>query len=123
MALHPDNIYTGLSKICQYCEEELIRVSNHTSDQYIRNYLFVPVLLISEDLYELKHSEEEKPSLTKSECSLLLYNYHFEDEPKMAYIFVVTKSGFQNLLDFLNGVKEEIIDFLIDQKKRKKGVT
>lgn len=119
MALHPDNIYTGLSKICQYCEEELISIIGRSADDYLRDYLFVPVLLISDDLYELKHSEKEKPSLTKSECSLLMYNYHFEDVPKTAYVFVVTKAGFQSLLDFLEGVKKEIVDSLIMQKNIK----
>ncbi|UPT69344.1 MAG: hypothetical protein M0D53_08900 [Flavobacterium sp. JAD_PAG50586_2] len=120
MALHPDNIYSGLSKICQYCEEELSRINNlpnYDDDEYLRNYLFLPVLLISDDLYELKHSEDNSPSLSKSECSLLLYNYHYEDRPKMAYIFVVTKAGLQNLLDFVKTVKLEVLEDMIMQKR------
>lgn len=119
MALHPDNIYTGLSKICQYCEEELNRLNIHqVADDYLRNYIFVPILLISEDLYELNFLDNKKPGLTKSECSLLLYNYHYGDSPKMAYVFVVTKSGLPDLLKSIKKIKYEIIEDMMRQKNK-----
>src|SRR5690606_14472756 len=66
MALHPDNIHIGLSKISQYCEESVEtwgRESVERKNGYFRNFINLPVLLISEDLYELRYNEEGKTEL------------------------------------------------------------
>lgn len=118
MALHPDNIYSGILKIAQYCEEK-VSIS-HEPDNYLRSRLYVPILLISDDLYELKY-QNLKPKLSKSNCSLLLYNYHHNDRRSMAFVFVVTKKGLMELLDFLKKTEREVFEDMT--LKRKKDVT
>ncbi len=99
MAFHPDNIHSGLSKIVEYCESrlELFEIGNPESisaNEHFRHFLYMPILLINEDLYEM---QEEK--LIKVESSILVFNYHYKKESKMAYIFVVTKKGFSDFMD------------------------
>lgn len=118
MALHPDNIYEGLSKISQYCEQKIKPKDNIEADQYLRLFLYLPILLITDDLYELKYDEIKNPKLTKTECSLLLYNYHYESNPSMAYIFVVTKEGLPKLLNFMMETEKEIFEDLVEHRKK-----
>lgn len=104
MALHPEIIHSGLLKITQYCEEQVelldtdlvyeVARDSERRDSYFRHFLFLPVLLINDNLYELKDGE-----LEKIESSILVYNYHYKNEPKMAYVFVVTKRGFPVFID------------------------
>lgn len=124
MALHPDNIHEGLSKITFHCEEmvklydkELLYEDSEdssTKDEYFRHFLFMPILLINEELYELR---DEK--LIKVESSILVYNYHFNKEPKMAYVFVITKKGVPG---FMKKMLE--LDDMVEQKmiEIRKGV-
>lgn len=122
MALHPDNIYAGLSKISQYCEQKIESFNlDKNPDQYLRLFLYLPILLISDDLYELKYNDEKIPKLNKSECSLLLYNYHYNEEPKMSYVFVVTRNGLKDLLNFMMETEKQVFDNLV--QLRKKDVT
>ena len=104
MALHPENIHSGLMKITHYCEEQVELVDtdlvydvpeeSDKRDGYFRHFLFMPVLLINDDLYELKNDE-----LEKIDSSILVYNYHYKNEPRMAYVFVVTKRGFPEFIE------------------------
>lgn len=71
MALHPDNIHNGLSKIVQYCEESIgDREYTEKPDGYLRHFIYLPILLISENLYELRHSDSNEPELTKVDSSM-----------------------------------------------------
>jgi len=122
MALHPDNIHDGLSKICQYCEEAIgEREIEEMAGGYLRHFIYVPVLLIAEDLFELEYSEENNPKLKKVETSILVYNYHYKKQPSMAYIFIVTKKGFpdfmHSMIELENTIELEMI------ANRIKGVT
>ncbi|MDB5281305.1 MAG: hypothetical protein JWO06_380 [Bacteroidota bacterium] len=112
MALHPDNIHDGLSKITQYCEE--IIEGKEYRDDYLRHFLYLPILLIRDDLYELHHSKENKRSLKKVDSSILVYNYYAHEEPSMAYVFVVTRKGFSrfmtDILELENKIELEMIE-------------
>ena len=44
------------------------------------------------------HPELSEKKLIKVESSILVYKYHFNKEPKMAYVFVVTKKGFPEFM-------------------------
>ena len=123
MALHPDNIHEGLSKITQYSEEmvkiydkDLLyeRTDSDYKDDYFRHFLFMPVLLINDELFELQDNK-----LKQVDSSVLVYNYHFDKEPKMAYVFVVTKKGFPKFIEQMVKIDEEVEDIMI---KIKKGV-
>ena len=106
MALHPDIIHTGLGKICQYCEEYIDFLERETigkENGYFKNTIHLPVLLISDDLYELEHEEDGKVNLIEVDRSTLIYNYHYKNEPSMAYIYIVTEKG---LPDFINDMIE-----------------
>ena len=122
MALHPDNIHSGLSKITQYCEEAIDREERVEGENgYYRDFIYLPVLLISDDLYELKHSDKNEPKLSKVESSMMVYNYHYKNEASMAYIFVVTKKGFPNFMNSMLKTEEEIETEMI--RIRKENVT
>lgn len=124
MALHPDNIHVWLGKISQYCEESIEAWGRETVDSrngYFRNFVHLPVLLISEDLYELEFDDKGEADLKKVERSLLVHNYHYKNKPSMAYVFVVTKKGFTKFIDDMleleRKIKLDMIEF------RKKTVT
>lgn len=123
MALHPDNIHEGLSKITQYSEEmvklydkDLLyeRTDTDYKDEYFRHFLFMPVLLLNDELFELHDNK-----LQQVDSSVLVYNYHFDKEPKMAYVFVVTKKGFPKFIERMVKIDEEIEEIMI---KIRKGV-
>jgi len=110
MALHPENIYSGLAKITQYCEIDIEeREKVEEPNGYFRHFINLPVLLIADDLYELKLSNDNKPNLTKVDSSLLVYNYHNNNnEPTMAFIFVVTKKGFTAFMNSMLKLENDI---------------
>lgn len=121
MALHPDNIHEGLSKITQYSEEmvkfydkDLLyeRTDTDYKDEYFRHFLFMPVLLINDELFELHDNK-----LQQVDSSVLVYNYHFDKEPKMAYVFVVTKKGFPKFIERMVKIDEEIEEIMIRIRK------
>lgn len=122
MALHPDVIHEGLSKITQYCEEmvkvydkDLLYMSDSDyKDDYFRHFLFMPVLLINDELFELNDKK-----LNQVDSSILVLNYHYQKEPKMAYIFVVTKKGFPKFIQQMTKLDEKVEQLMI---KIKKGV-
>lgn len=122
MALHPDVIHEGLSKITQYCEEmvkvydkDLLYMSDSDyKDDYFRHFLFMPVLLINDELFELNDKK-----LNQVDSSILVFNYHYQKEPKMAYIFVVTKKGFPKFIQQMTELDEKVEQLMI---KIKKGV-
>lgn len=121
MALHPDNIHEGLSKITQYCEEQIEeREYEEDANGYLRHFLYMPILLIRDDLFELHHDDKNKSSLKRVESSILVYNYIKNEQPEMAYVFVVTKKGFGKFMDEMLKLENKIELEMIE--KRKKGV-
>jgi len=131
MALHPENIHSGLAKITQYCEEMVklhdkdLIYEDPDKDDYLRHFLFLPILLINDDLYELR---EDK--LKRVDSSILVYNYHFNKDSKMAYVFVVTKKGFRPFMRSLMALEDKVEQKMLEiakahrlqiDAKRKKG--
>jgi len=119
MALHPDAIHEGLSKITQYCEEmvkvydkDLLYEKSEQKDDYFRHFLFMPVLLINDELYELIDSK-----LIQVDTSILVFNYYFENSPKMAYIFVVTRKGLPTFIEKMINLEETVEQNMINIKK------
>jgi hypothetical protein len=118
MALHPDNIYEGFSKISQYCEEQAgDREVKVAKNDYLRHFLYLPILLIRDDLYELHYDEEHQPVLKKVDSSILVYNYHTKGEPAMAYIYIVTKNGFADFINNTLDLEREIEEKMIKSRK------
>lgn len=61
MASHPENLYTDLLKIVNYCDETVESWNDREiKDEYLRNFLYLPVLLINDDLFELTVSKNGK---------------------------------------------------------------
>lgn len=122
MALHPEVIYSGLMKITYFCEKmvettdrDLIYENNkkdEIKDDYFRHFLYLPVLLINDNLFELKNGE-----LEETEFSILVHNYHYKNVPKMAYVFVVTKKGFSTFLNSMLKLEDEIEQKMIKTRK------
>src|SRR5690606_230723 len=118
MALHPENIHAGLSKITQYCEEAIDRAGYiEVENEYWRDFIYIPVLLINDDLYEL-HNNGKEYNLDKVESSMLVYNYHYKNNFSMTYVYVVTKDGFSNFLDSTLKIEEEIETEMIELRKK-----
>lgn len=124
MALHPDNIHSGLAKITQYCEEMVkmydkdLQYEDSDKDDYFRHFLFLPILLINDDLYELRNENLEKVN-----SSILVYNYHYDKDPKMAYIFVVTKKGFPVFMKSMRELEDKVERRMIEIVKAKRSQT
>ena len=98
VALHPEPVYAGLSKITQYCEGEKDLWDDREIDKYYRKFLYLPVLLIKEDLYELQINNKSKPKLHKVDESKLIFNYYFKGDPRISTIFVVTQKGIKKFM-------------------------
>jgi len=122
MALHPEIVYSGLSKITYFCEKMVETMDKYlvyeshaedeTKDDYFRHFLYLPILLISENLFVLKGSE-----LVETDFSILVHNYHYKGEPKMAYIIVVTKKAFPSFLTSMLKLENEVEQKMIDNIK------
>ncbi|HXI00543.1 MAG TPA: hypothetical protein VNI52_09750 [Sphingobacteriaceae bacterium] len=122
MALHPDNIYSGLSKITQFCEEAIDREETEEPENgYWRDFIYIPVLLIADDLYELHTTGDNRHNLKNVDLSMLVYNYHYKKTASMAYVFVVTKKGFPDFIETMLKIEEEIETEMTDL--RLKNVT
>lgn len=104
MALHPENIHSGIAKIIQYCDECAERWEEEESEDhvhtYLRHFLYMPVLLIKDDLYVLQNDK-----LNKVDTSILVVNYHYKKQPTMAYVFVITHNGLEKFIN--NALKLE----------------
>jgi hypothetical protein len=122
MAVHPENLYTGLMKLVQYCEEQVEIMDtdmiyessrDEEKDDYFRHFLYLPILLINDDLYEYNEGK-----IVKKESSILVFNYHYKNEPKMAYIFVVTKQGFNSFMEQTIKVERNTESLMRDAKSK-----
>ncbi len=126
MAFHPDNLHSGIAKITQYCDEVVNRWNNNSDedeeienykDDYFRHFLYIPILLINDSLYELDINNENKADLRKVELSKLVYNYHLMDEPKTSVIFVMTKKGLNNFLPQMRTLERKLVEKMMKIKK------
>jgi hypothetical protein len=101
MASHPDEFYSSLSKLCWYCEKRTTETNEffeEMTNEYFRHWLDLPVLLLSNDLYELNFDEGSNPKLEKVKYSRLLLNFHHNDTPTSTVIYVVTKEYLKDWL-------------------------
>lgn len=117
MALHPENIYQGLQKIVQYCDEKIGDPNVDHFDEYFRHFYYIPVLLVSDDLYEV-HLTENNPIFKKVDSSILMYNYQSDEKPNLAYVFVVTQKGLLPFLAKTKELEEKTEKWMIGSKKR-----
>lgn len=111
MALHPDNIHSGIQKITQFCEEHIGKLENDENN-YLRHFLYIPILLISDDLYELKILND-KPKIFKTEETTLIYNYHHNDLAKSCLVKILTKNGLDNFLAEMLQLEKEVEENMI----------
>ncbi len=110
MAHHPENIYSSLLKITHYCEESIEDWNDPDKEyngSYFRKFLYLPIILINEDLFELETEDNNDYKLKKVNCSRLVFNYHYKQKPKTAIIHIVTKTGLKDfLIEVLKAEKE-----------------
>lgn len=105
MAFHPEVIYSGLSKITSYCESFVRKV-------YVDRYskiLFLPVLLVNEAVYEF-----EDDTMKEVEYSSLVFNYHHNDLPQSALIYVVTTKGLDEFLKRMLNISERLQEHMAE---------
>jgi len=121
MALHPEEFYSGLSKITQYCEEnvefwdriEIYKTS--PSDNYNRSFLFLPVVIIKDNLMELTIDGGKNQILNPVPYSRLMFTYHYKETAKSALVYFVTQSGFDAFVEELLAVRAKAEQFLINK--------
>ncbi len=119
MAHHPENIYSALTKITYFCEKTVGHWNNEEreyKDDYLRNFLYLPVVLINEDLYELELTEDNKNKLRQVECSHLVFNYHYDEEPQTSIVYFVTKKGLEDFLKEILRAEKAVEENLLTAK-------
>lgn len=123
MALHPNELYAGISKITQYCEENIDTENDDIIDDgYWRNFIYIPVVLIADNLYELHRLKDNSNVLEKVETSMLFYNYHYKDKASMAYIYFVTKSGLNEFIKKMRFVETEVEKEMVHARSKIKDL-
>lgn len=127
MAHHPEYLYSGLLKITYYCEESIKKWNNRVpgyKEDYFRNFLYLPIILINDELYELEIGEDNKNILKSVECSRLIFNYHYNQQPQTAIVHIVTKAGLKKLLVEIlaaeRKVEEHMVESIVQQKQEAK---
>ena len=121
MALHPDNIYTGIEKITQYCEidyEDMEQIEK--KDGHFRHFINMPILLIKDNLFELTHSQNNEIKLKEVDSSILVYNYfNHENEPTMVYVFIVTHKGLPDFLEYMLKIQDKVQTEMVEKRRNK----
>ena len=121
MALHPTNLYESLFKTIKYADtlEEEFKGKITQNESIFRYFVYLPVLLVSRDLYELEvHDSNEEPKLKKVDYSLLYLNYHFKEESKCSLVYIVTMDGLEKFISEIKEIRENILQEMIDFKKK-----
>ena len=120
MAVHPEELYIGLSKITQACEEAVDRwqsteMTNHLkANRAHRNHLYLPVLIVKDHLYELSSGADGRHAFQQVQSSRLHFAYYYNDEPRTAMVYVVTQSGLNPFIDDMLELERKAIDHLVN---------
>jgi hypothetical protein len=119
-ALHPDSLHSSLRKICMYCDKKVVEenelfYSDYVRDNYeIRHHIYLPILLIRNNLYKLT-IEKKKNKLTKAEFGVLKQNYYFQGQPSSTLVIVLTEKGLfpflKRMENIENNIRHKILDF------------
>lgn len=122
MACHPEMLHSGLLKICQYCEEQVEFWGDWEQDKFFRKFLYLPVLILNNDLYELEVGKDDNVSIKQTDVSRLIFNYHFREMPRSAIVYVVTKNALKTFLEDMLTLQRNIEDkmYLIINETKKK---
>lgn len=81
----------------------------------------MPVLLISQDLFEMDIEHDKEPSLRKVEESKFIFNYYFKGKPKLATIWVVTKAGLKSFLTKTIKIERQLEHEMLTARINKAG--
>ena len=117
MASHPEALYSGFTKIVQYCDEMLENFQTRGPDKYHRFYLWQPILLVKDSLYEMIIDKDKSPVLKEVESTSLVFNYHRNQEPSSALIHLVTRKGLSEFLLDMLAIEKSIEDRVITKLK------
>ena len=127
MAYHPDELYNGISKVVQFCEDHVpwwyekqnlpaeMEFGNH--DEWFRHWLYLPVILLKNELYEFE-IQDNQTSLRKTEKSHLIFNYHYKNEPKSIMVTFITEKGLPAWLERLQILESQAEAELLKKKKK-----
>jgi hypothetical protein len=110
MANHPEHLYSSLLKITHYCEEqaEMWSSERDPKDEYMRNFLYLPVILINDDLYELENADANNHKLNKVDHSYLVLNYHYKEVPQTSIVYIITKAGLESFLNEIHEAEKQV---------------
>ena len=114
MAIHPDELHEGLSKITQFAEEEIeFWNTDSENETFYRSFLYLPIVLLNDELYELNIDEENNSVLKNVGVSRLMFNYHFNGHPKSAIVYFVTKAALDFFLEDMVKIEDLILENMI----------
>jgi hypothetical protein len=109
MAMHPEPLYSGLQKITQYCEDSIDMWNERdVTDEYFRNFLMLPILLIKDNLFELYIDKRGKQKLVPKEVSRLVFNYQYKDENRSSIVYVITKKGLMPFIKKMQTIEDQV---------------
>lgn len=122
MAFHPDTLNAGFSKITQYCDEQIESWESNESN-YNRYVLYLPILLIKNDIYELGFDKNSDPTLRKVNRSKFVYNYHKNGFHKSSVIFIINEKGLEpflsEMLEFSKRMEAEVSKQYSEKKTKR----
>ena len=129
MAFHPDELYAGISKIVQYCDEkrpwwetdddiesEEMDLTQDLSNTWFRHEVYIPIILLKNDLYELEIIENQ-PVLKKVKDGTMVFNYHHNKEARSSLVHFVTEEGLPSWLEKIKALELKSEDRLLTAKK------
>ena len=79
--------------------------------------MYLPVLVLGGELYEMRTSSRNKPIFKKVPFSGLIYNYYNGKQPDNILIPVVSKQGFSKFISYTQKIENEALRTLIKVKK------
>lgn len=114
MAYHPDELHDSIVKIVQYCDEQISFWKDRKPDDYFREFLYLPIVVLGGLLYELTPSTP--PKLKQVRKSRLVFNYYHGEEPKSALIYMVTMDGFATFIKEMIQTQRKVEDQLMEAR-------
>lgn len=119
MASHPERFHESISKIIQHCDdsvdcrEHYDEGGSETEERVFRHFIYMPILLVRGELFELQDDE-----LVEVKSSTLVTNYYHNGENRMAFVFIVTRDGFQEFMQKTQVIERDIASKMAEIKVR-----
>jgi hypothetical protein len=106
LAWHPDDFHDDLEKIISCCRQDAQLISD-LNDNYHRLFLYMPVVLLSGDLY-VANPQGGTVSLSKVDYGLLMHFSIYEEAQCLSLVLFATEESYLALFKKLIGFGQNI---------------